>query len=371
MTVTENYIGCSPTRLFSYAEREKNTKRKGLIVNRYQGKHIPVSPSKATELFRCLAGRIPYEDNTAVIGFAETATAIGAQIAESIGSRIYIHTSRENIPEKFRLITFSEEHSHAVEQNLFSDKGQALFSGIKKIIFADDEITTGKTILNLSECLREKVAPDCKFAAASIINGMNEENIDKFRNNGIELYYLMKIQDSLSDLSEKYASSQENDLPLGIDRKYLYIRYKKIPDPRLGVNTSEYISACREAVNNITLQLSEHLKNCKAIDFIGTEEFMYPVIKLGEEYENKGFECTTHSTTRSPIVPCRRENYPLFSRAKLRSFYDRERTTYLYNIRKTDAAVIFTDTKNFSEETAAELSSVLMSDKIFFVIPNN
>lgn len=38
--------------LVRIAKRENNTKRGYLVVNPLQGKHIPVSPSKALQLFQ-------------------------------------------------------------------------------------------------------------------------------------------------------------------------------------------------------------------------------------------------------------------------------------------------------------------------------
>ena len=43
------------TDLVKIAKRENNTKRSYLVVNPLQGKHIPVSPSKAIDLFNTLA----------------------------------------------------------------------------------------------------------------------------------------------------------------------------------------------------------------------------------------------------------------------------------------------------------------------------
>ena len=41
--------------LVRIAKRENNTRRKYLVVNRLQGKHIPVSPKEALQMFRSLA----------------------------------------------------------------------------------------------------------------------------------------------------------------------------------------------------------------------------------------------------------------------------------------------------------------------------
>ena len=44
--------------LVRIAKRENNNKRKYLVMNRLQGKHIPVVPSKAIDMFHCLAQKL-------------------------------------------------------------------------------------------------------------------------------------------------------------------------------------------------------------------------------------------------------------------------------------------------------------------------
>ena len=85
--------------LIRIAKRENNKKRNYLIVNRLQGKHMPVSPGKAFELFDELADVVKREykeERLLLIGFAETATAIGARLAVRLDS-FYMQTTREEI----------------------------------------------------------------------------------------------------------------------------------------------------------------------------------------------------------------------------------------------------------------------------------
>ena len=97
--------------LVRIAKRENNTRRSYLVVDPLQGKHIPVVPSRALKLFSSLAETIRDEyndENLLLVGFAETATAIGAQVAISIGAK-YIQTTREPIHD-VEYLFFSEEH---------------------------------------------------------------------------------------------------------------------------------------------------------------------------------------------------------------------------------------------------------------------
>ena len=125
------------------AKRENNNKRNYLLVNSLQGKHIPVQPSKAFLMFNELAGKLKtaYQDEKLlIIGFAETATAIGTAVSEALDS-FYIHTTRENISQA-QYLYFSEEHSHAAEQKLVKGELDKLENKISRVIFAEDEITT-------------------------------------------------------------------------------------------------------------------------------------------------------------------------------------------------------------------------------------
>jgi len=102
-----------------------------------------------------------------VIGFAETATAIGAAVAVDMNTN-YIQTTREII-DGVDYLFFSEEHSHATEQKLVKNDIESIIYDIDRIIFVEDEVTTGNTILNIIMIL-EKLYPDTDFKAFMCIS---------------------------------------------------------------------------------------------------------------------------------------------------------------------------------------------------------
>lgn len=367
MTITENLSGYDRHELFSVAKRENNAKRKGLLVNHLQGKHIPVAPSKALKLFDRLAQQIKADikenEHCLVIGFAETATAIGAELAASLDCG-YIHTTREYFPEDMRIADFSEEHSHACEQNLFSDKD--IFKGIDRVIFAEDELTTGKTILNFINALK-KHSIGCKFCAASIINGMNDENRARYAQMGIGLYSLVRTADSAVSLNTDMDIAAENDIIPTADDNYSVIRFDGYIDPRTYVDIRKYSDSCK-AMAEMALSRLSFPEGCRRIDVIGTEECMYPALFLGAVLESKGFEVYSHSTTRSPIVPCSAEGYPLKSRCRLKSFYDSGRKTFIYDLFDCDMTILVTDAKNPPSEIMSEFASLMRSPEKIFVL---
>ena len=90
--------------LFSVAKRYNNSKRNYLIVNKKQSKYLPTKPSDTLEMVTTLAkkaeevdtdDRIDFEEQTLVIGFAETATALGHLFANHFRKAYYLTTTRK------------------------------------------------------------------------------------------------------------------------------------------------------------------------------------------------------------------------------------------------------------------------------------
>lgn len=139
------------------AKRYNNPKRSYLLVNPLQAKHIPVSPAAALEMMGALGDQVAakYPEARLVIGFAETATAIGAAVAARLGPDcLYVHTTREALDGDW--ILFREEHSHAAEHRLCADHLADWIDRSPAIVFVDDEFSTGRTLINMVQQLRER-----------------------------------------------------------------------------------------------------------------------------------------------------------------------------------------------------------------------
>lgn len=158
VTETSNPFDMPVEALFSMAARI-NKKRSFLFVSKVLGKHIPVMPYTpllsgaalglllyremnggaagneqmdklldaavhglihplhAEEAYHeLLAAQLVLPRPVVFVGFAETATALGHSMYNIFaGGASYIHTTREDIPEMASIISFEEEHSHAVD----------------------------------------------------------------------------------------------------------------------------------------------------------------------------------------------------------------------------------------------------------------
>lgn len=329
------------------AKRENNTKRSYLVINELQGKHIPVKPSKAFKMFRELAVQLKDEyanETLLLVGFAETATAIGAAVAGEIGS-LYMQTTREIIPN-VEYLFFSEEHSHATEQKLVKNDIDRVRNTIDRIIFIEDEVTTGKTILNIINILEKKYPQIKNYSVASLLNGMNEECLKRYSDRGIKLHYLVKTNhDRYAETADGYmcdgeyiCSTNTDDITIeGVD----IIEANSYLNTRRIVDMHEYIDCNLDLWKQI--QDNIDIKDYKNILVIGTEEFMYPALYVANKIEEMGYDVRCHSTTRSPISVSKDIAYPLHTRYELRSFYDSSRITFIYDINRYDYVIIITD----------------------------
>lgn len=361
------------------AKRYKNTKRTYLLVNPLQGKHIPVSPAKALSMMTALGQKLyhQYPKTKLIIGFAETATAIGAAVADCFGEDcIYIHTTREEIDSAENWIFFSEEHSHATEQKLCADRLAVLFEQSPYIIFVDDELSTGKTLINIVNQLRCQypVLQDKEMIAASILNRLTEENANRLTAAKITAEYLVQLPET------DYTTAVENieveaaqnffDTKHDIEDYTLLPLQTSVSNPRLGVLASLYRTQCHYMAQQ-TIQLLPEISE-KSVLVLGTEECMYPALILGQMIEEQKIADTVHchATTRSPIGICVKDNYPISEGYKIHSFYETERETFIYNVAKYDIVLIVTDTTQNDTTAINDLTVILKNHdcgKIFLI----
>jgi len=346
--------------LVAIAKRENNKKRNYLVVNPIQGKHIPVSPGRALELFEQLAKQLKDfygKERLLLIGFAETATAIGAHTAACIGA-MYIQTTREELQGADYLF-FSETHSHATEQKLVKEDMSMVLPGIDRVVFIEDEVTTGNTILNIINVLENTYLYDIKFAVASLLNGMNEEALSVYKSRNIDLHYIVKTN------HDDYPKAAEQ---IEADGRYIKpdtechgfpkeVRIAGWMNARRLVDAKQYEMACEKLWNEVKKHL--RIENGKKYLVIGTEEFMYPALYIGRRMEELGALVKSHSTTRSPILVSQDAAYPLQTRYELKSLYDSKRVTYIYNLDQYDEVMIVTDAQNREKDGVCTLYNAL------------
>lgn len=333
--ITNNDFNRPVDEFIKIAKRHNNTKREFLFVNTLLGKHIATDSNNAINLSAMLYKKLQtlFIENdwsnkkVLLVGFAETATALAQNIMikslrftnpNIVG---YAQTTRENIiNDKYVNIAFEEEHSHATTQKLYFDKNLEY----DIVIFVDDEITTGKTVLNFIDKF-EKNQPNKQYIVASILNWQNDNDCNMFKERGIYTVSLVtgKIKDNLPKIDVILGNTHN----IYSNEKYYNITIPPESNLRTPV-TYDYM--WKEYVENLCdgiLKL-RHLTDAKTL-VIGTEENMTVPMWIAK-YLNAHIK----ATTRSPIKPSLDKDYPISSRLRLNSAYDSERITYLYNIDK-------------------------------------
>lgn len=351
MNILENKSSFKIEDMLSITERDGNKKRPYLLLNKLQAKYLPVNPSISLKLFDELAYQLDInisDKNILVIGFAETATAIGARVAEIFSKKFeanvdFLPTTREVY--NYNVIEFQEEHSHAVEQLLYIENIDLDFYDY--IAFIEDEVTTGNTIVN---CVKQ-LDLNCNYLVLSILNCMSKDELLRFENYNIKPYWLVKSDKE--DLEKLDKNESVNEIILDVEPKINKLKYT-ISNPRLGVSIDTYSVKCNSLLSNI--KYIEGLKEYSNILVLGTEECMYPAIIFANDLNRLGFVNTVVSaTTRVPSCTNKNnDDYPLKTRTKIKSFYG-DRNTYIYNIKKYDFVVIITDGKEDSKELYSAL----------------
>lgn len=327
------------------AKRNHNKKRQYLLVNPLQGKHVPVNPADCLNMMHEFGNQLytEFPDIGLIIGFAETATAIGAVIA-AMKNANYITTTREEIGSN--TIEFKEEHSHAVEQQISTENLDKLFES-NTIVLIDDELSTGKTVLNIIAALKEEypILNNKKIIAASLINRMSDEDLVRFNKAGIECRWLVKIENDSYDFVNELEASDPEEVPEYKRDRGPVLFYSSIDDDvRTGVLSKDYKHSIKNENQKIIDKL--HIRRTDKILVLGTEEYMYPAILFAKQLSKLSNEVKMHATTRSPISISKEKDYPIRNGYKLHSFYDTDRTTYLYNVDFYDKVFVVTDSKN-------------------------
>lgn len=384
------------TDLIRIAKREHNKKRNYLVVNRLQGKHIPVQPNQALEMFAQLAERLEKRfdgEKTLVIGFAETATAIGTAVAIKLGA-YYIQTTREEIAG-VQYLYFSEEHSHATQQRLVRQDLDRIMPKIDDVVFVEDEVTTGNTIRNLVQTLDQVYPRHAKYTVASILNGMDSEAQNIYQRIGIDLCYLVKtehrdyekaLQKQLSrgryrnmmltsnpfkkeDLACSRCDTKKDTSGNGSKTAVIVKEWsvEGCVNARRLVFANSYREACDDLWHKIDERLHQELEG--RILVLGTEEFMYPALYAADQIARSGAYVRFHATTRSPIEVYQEADYPLHERYELPSLYEKDRRTFLYDIGKFDLALIITDAPCLQRRGVDALvqAAAFYNDKIYVV----
>lgn len=354
------------------AKRYRNAKRAYLLVNPLQAKHMPVSPTEALTMMRTLGEGLRQEFPGArlVLGFAETATALGAAVASRLGPDCAFLTTTREAGEGPGWVRFLEEHSHAAEQKLWGGDLDALLQETDTVLFVDDEISTGKTLRNMVAQLTRRwpALVEKTLVAASLLNRVTPEQEEALADAGITCRCLVRLpqEDHTAQVADWTVTEAPSAVPQNLSFRQETLPGEGLLDPRKTLRIGAYDGSCQAVAEAMLSRALGPVDTLGKTLVLGTEECMYPALILGEKLERLGAEVCCHATTRSPIGLCDAPGYPIRSGWKLPSFYEEERTTYVYNLREYDTVIVVSDTKKTDLRAIQALASVLTCKQLIY-----
>lgn len=354
------------------AKRYRNAKRAYLLVNPLQAKHMPVSPTEALTMMRTLGEGLQQEFPGArlVLGFAETATALGAAVASRLGPDCAFLTTTREAGEGPGWVRFLEEHSHAAEQKLWGGDLDALLQETDTVLFVDDEISTGKTLRNMVAQLTRRwpALGEKTLVAASLLNRVTPEQEEALADAGITCRCLVRLpqEDHTAQVADWTVTEAPSAVPQNLSFRQETLPGEGLLDPRKTLRIGAYDGSCQAVAEVMLSRALGPVETLGKTLVLGTEECMYPALRLGEKLERLGAEVCCHATTRSPIGLCNAPGYPIRSGWKLPSFYEEERTTYVYNLKEYDTVIVLSDTKKTDLRAIQALASVLTCKHLIY-----
>lgn len=152
----------------------RNPKRAHLLVSSVLGKHVPQRPSvvygSGLGLGRRVRELLGDEEaaRSVVLGYAETATALGHAVADGLGPAPYLHSTRRPVAGVARAGGFEESHSHATSHLLLPEDPK-LLAGDGPLVLVDDEFSTGNTVLNTIRALHERY-PRERYVVVALVD---------------------------------------------------------------------------------------------------------------------------------------------------------------------------------------------------------
>ncbi len=299
---------------------------------------------------------VPLLKPTTLIGFAETATALGHAVFSTFGNNAkYIHTTREQINELTSIINFEEEHSHASSHRVYG-LDEHFFQDDNEVVLVDDEMTTGKTAINIIKTIKTNYPSKKVFTVVSILDWRTVEHRERYRQLenelAITIHVVSLLDGVISVTGQPILKVESSEMMPAVIQKVTYLSVKEFLEPEMfeqvtssningSTNQSPYLKATGRfgltieedkefsgQLQTAANHLREHRKGKRTL-VIGTGEFMYVPMHMAS---NMGPDVYFQATTRSPIYQTDREDYTIQHKFVFDSPEDTGVINHLYNI---------------------------------------
>ncbi len=354
--------------------RRQNPKRQVLFVSTVLGKHLSVPPTTLLAAGMALGGRVeatlagtdPTADEdrlraaiggdllspsdvapapraavrATVLGFAETATALGHADRRRGGPGPLSHPPRR--PAATPIVRCVEAHSHAVDHEVHHDDPDFL-ADAAPVVIVDDEMTTGSTALSLVAAVQE-IRPRHRYVLASLVDWRTEADRERLAEEAARLDTAIEVV-SLLDASAEIGEAPplptvEDAPPASPPAVTSHVLELGPPTARRGW-TSEHQATLDDRIAEAVAPLAAARRGGKVL-VLGTEELMYVPALIATHL---GPGAVIRSTTRSPIVPAPGADYPIHDRVTFPAVDGLDGDRYLYNLGddRVDDVVVVVD----------------------------
>ena len=368
----------------------RNPRRAHLLVSQVLGKHVPQRPATVYragfELGRAVRESLGADADAAVVlGYAETATGLGHCVADGLAAP-YLHSTRRPVPGVDPVGGFEEEHSHATS-HLLLPEDPGFFAAGGPLVLVDDELSTGRTVLNTVAALHARY-PRSRYVVAALIDLRDDADRELFDKTAAELGVRIDVVATVSGsvrlpgdvlargaalVAAEEARQSCGSLDTGTRAALRRVDLDWPAGLREGArhgfgndDRARLDAALPGMAARVVAALDPAAPAPGRVLVLGTEELMYAPLRLASALQDllgDGSEVRFSSTTRSPVLALDDPGYAVRTRLAFPAHdapADGEGTRYAYNVapgrdgtRRFDAVVLVVDSHSDRPELHA------------------
>ncbi|MEW2545035.1 phosphoribosyltransferase [Streptomyces sp. NPDC047002] len=319
-----------------------NPKRAHLLVSTVLGKHVPQLPSVVHGTGVRLGERVAVllgdsVRRAVVLGYAETATALGHSVADGLRHAPYLHSTRRPVAGVAAAGGFEESHSHATS-HLLLPEDPALLAGGGPLVLVDDEFSTGNTVLNTIRALHDR-APRAWYVIVALVDMRSAADRERFAafaaeiGARVDLVALasgtVRLPDGVlgrgRELVAAHAEAQTPDAALlaaapapaaGAVVRAALAWPAGLPDGGRHGFLPAHRTVLDAALPGMAAAVAAALpQGARRVLVLGHEELMYAPLRIAAALQTRGgAEVRFSTTTRSPVLAVDDPGYAIRSR---------------------------------------------------------
>jgi adenine/guanine phosphoribosyltransferase-like PRPP-binding protein len=270
-----------------------------------------------------------------VLGYAETATALGHAVADQLGADC-LHSTRRPVQGVTAPVAFEEEHSHATA-HLLLPADPHLLARDTPLVLVDDELSTGRTALNTIRALHAHHRRS-RYLVAALVDLRDEGDRAAFaetaRTLGVRIEVIalatgrLEVPATAAGRAARLAARQD-----AADEQRLGAVGQAFRTPshwplsvregaRHGFSPADRGRA-EQAAATAAAEIAGRVSGDRVL-VLGSEELMYAplLIALALQGQLAGRTVLFSSTTRSPVLPIDDPGYAIRTRLSFDSHDD-------------------------------------------------